>query len=363
MPIDDTNEPTQRVDSVRAAREGNTETETSVVPDSYRAVVADPDIGGTQCLTRDLPSASLPDGDVTIKVEYSSINYKDMLAFDSSSKVVSQYPIVPGIDLAGTVVESPSTDIPVGMSVLAHGYRIGTGQDGGYAEYARVPSQWTVPLKHLSAQQAMAIGTAGFTAAMSVLAIEAAGIQPGAGPIVVTGASGGVGVCAIDMLSSLGYEVVASTGKIDSHGLLQKLGATRVIGRLPEDANAKIRPLGPSTWSGAVDTVGGRTLAYVLSSLAYGGVVAASGNAGGFELPTTVLPFILRGVSLKGIDSVMMSIDDRRAIWRRIENDLLPSRISLATTEVNISDIADALDSVSSGTHIGRTVVKVEEGF
>lgn len=335
----------------------------SAVPDHYRAVVADPDTAGEEGLVRDVASETLPDGDVTIEVAYSSINYKDMLAFEPASKVVSQYPIVPGIDLAGTVVESSSDEFPVGAEVLAHGYRIGTGQDGGFAEYARVPSNWLVPLNRLTTQTAMAIGTAGFTAAMSVLAIEEAGIQPGSGPIVVTGASGGVGTCAVDMLSALGYEVVASTGKTDSHDLLQRLGATRIIGRLPEDPEARIRPLSPSTWAGAVDTVGGKTLAQVLSSVNYGGLAAASGNAGGIGLPTTVLPFILRGISLRGIDSVMLSSDDRRALWRRIESDLLPSRLSLATTEVDIRNIADVLESVRTGTHVGRTVVKVKDGF
>lgn len=335
----------------------------SAVPEKYRAILADPTTNGSQPVLSTRSSDSLPDGDVIIEVEYSSINYKDMLAFQPASKVVSQYPIVPGIDLAGTVVESSSADFPIGSSALAHGYRIGTGQDGGYAEYARVPSEWLVPLTHLSPQQAMAIGTAGFTAAMSVLAIVEAGIRPGAGPIVVTGASGGVGTCAVDMLSVLGYEVVASTGKSESHELLRKLGAAKTTDRLPGAPEAKIRPLNASTWSSAVDTVGGQTLAHVLSSLSYGGVVAASGNAGGVELATTVLPFILRGVSLQGIDSVMMSIDERRAIWKRIESDLLPSRLSLATTEVVVSDIASVLESVESGTHVGRTVVKVKDGF
>ncbi len=256
-----------------------------------------------------------------------------------------------------------TAEFPVGTPLLAHGYRIGTGQDGGFAEYAKVPSDWLVPLTHLSTQQAMAIGTAGFTAAMSVLAIEEAGIRPGVGPIVVTGASGGMGTRSIDMLSSLGYEVVASTGKEDTHELLKKIGATKTIGRLPAPGNGKFRPLSPSAWSGAVDTVGGKTLAHVLSSLSYGGVVAASGNAGGIELPTTVLPFILRGISLKGIDSVMMSIIDRRALWRRIESDLLPSRLSLTTAEIDISNVAEALESVQSGTHVGRAVVRVKGGF
>lgn len=335
----------------------------TAVPDQFKAIVADPNAAGSQSLIRNLASKSLPDGDVTVQVDYSSINYKDMLAFQPASKVVSQYPIVPGIDLAGMVVESSSTEFPVGTQVIAHGYRIGTGQDGGFAEYARMPSEWLVPLTRLNTQQAMAIGTAGFTAALSVLAIEEAGIAPDAGPIVVTGASGGVGTCAVDLLSALGYEVVASTGKPESHDLIKRLGASKIIGRLPEDPESRIRPLSPSTWAGAVDTVGGPTLAQVLSSLKYGGVVAASGNAGGIGLPATVLPFILRGISLKGIDSVMVSADRRRAIWRRIESDLLPARISLATTEVNIRDIADALAALQSGTHVGRTVVKVKDGF
>ncbi|RBP68099.1 putative YhdH/YhfP family quinone oxidoreductase [Brevibacterium sanguinis] len=330
---------------------------------TYRALVADSKAGAGIYTFTDLPIAGLPDGDVTIEVDCSSANYKDMLAFDPGSKVVRQYPLVPGIDLAGTVRESSAAEVPVGTPVLAHGYRIGTGQDGGFAELARVPAEWVIPLNSLSPQQAMAIGTAGFTAAMSVMTIEEAGIRPQDGPVLVTGASGGVGICAVDMLSRLGFEVVASTGKDSTADLLRSMGATEVVGRVTGDPDERIRPLGKSTWSAAVDTVGGRTLATVLPTMAYGGVVAASGNAGGVDLSTTVLPFILRGVRLQGIDSVMMPIERRREVWKRIETDLMPSRLDQATHTIEIKDIATVLEAISAGTHIGRAVVKVKDGF
>lgn len=336
----------------------------SGVAGSYRAIVADPNLNGNAFEQRDLSTSNLPSGEITIEVEYSSLNYKDMLAFHPESKVVRNYPIVPGIDLAGTVVESASEDIAVGTKVMAHGYSLGTGQDGGYAEYARVPASWVVPLSRLSPKEAMRIGTAGFTAAMSVLALESANITPSSGRILVTGASGGVGSCAVDILSAAGFEVVASSGKAPTHeSVLRNLGAAEVIGRVPTGDADEIRPLSKSTWAGAVDTVGGKTLAYVISTLHHGGLVAASGNAGGASLPTTVLPFILRGVCLQGIDSVVMSIERRKEIWQRIENDLLPSRISLVSDEVEIKHIDTAISRMSSGKHDGRTVVKVKGGF
>lgn len=330
---------------------------------TYQALVADSNQGSGTSAVTELPIAGLPEGDVTIEVDCSSVNYKDMLAFDPKSKVVRQYPLVPGIDLAGTVSESSAAEVPVGTPVLAHGYRIGTGQDGGFAELARVPAEWIVPLNSLSPNQAMAIGTAGFTAAMSVMAIEEAGIRPQDGPVLVTGASGGVGICAVDILSGLGYEVVASTGKESTADLLRRMGAAEVVGRVTDDPDEQIRPLGKSTWKALVDTVGGKTLATVLSTMAYGGVVAASGNAGGIDLPTTVLPFILRGVRIQGIDSVMISNERRREVWTRIETDLMPSRLDQATDTIEIKYIAPVLEAISAGTHVGRTVIKVRDGF
>ena len=219
--------------------------------------------------------------------------------------------------------ESP--DFAVGDAVLAHGYEIGTGRHGGYAEYARLPADWVVALGSLSPYDGAAIGTAGFTAAMSVQALMDRGIKPDDGPIVVTGATGGVGSVSVDLLAAAGYEVVASTGKPDAAERLKALGAAEVIGRLPEDPDAKPRPLGKTRWAGAVDCVGGTTLADVLSTVRYGGAVAASGLTGGASLNTTVMPFILRGVALLGIDSVLMPIGPRRALWEKLGSSLTPT--------------------------------------
>lgn len=335
----------------------------SVNLDEVKAMVAsevDDEVHfGLDTITAD----SLANEEVTIEVEYSSVNYKDMLALRAGSKVVSQYPIIPGIDLAGTVVESSNPDVAVGTAVLAHGYRLGTAHNGGYAEYARVPADWVVPLNRITTEEAMLIGTAGFTAAMSVCAIHDEGIDPSRGQVLVTGATGGVATTAIDMLSALGYDVVASTGKQDLAPKLNQLGAHETIGRIPEDAEAKIRPLSSASWAAAVDTVGGRTLAYLLTKLSYGGLVAASGNAAGIDLPATVMPFILRGVTLKGIDSVMMSIEERRDLWQRIETDLFPQRLASVSETVDIKNIDAVMQKIQDGTHLGRTVIKVKGGF
>ncbi|AYJ47794.1 acrylyl-CoA reductase family protein [Rhodococcus sp. P1Y] len=338
---------------------------TEPVPSSFSALVARESDGIT--LSREtVDSSFLPTVDgpsVTIAVEYSSVNFKDALAITPKGGVVKEYPIVPGIDIAGTVVESTSADFAVGQRVVAHGYDIGTAQHGGYAEYARVRAEWVVPLTTLSTREAATIGTAGFTAAMSVLALQAAGITPSDGPILVTGASGGVGTVSVDLLSAAGFDVHASTGKDAAADVLTGLGASNVIARLPSDPDAKPRPLGRTEWAGAVDCVGGKTLAHVLSTLRYGGAVAASGLTGGAQLATTVLPFILRGVSLLGIDSVQLPIAERRAIWQQLETDLRPHRLDLLTTEVPVSNVQAALDSISTGQLIGRTVVAVAGGF
>lgn len=305
----------------------------------------------------------LPPGDVTIRVEYSSVNYKDALAVTPKGGVVRDYPIVPGIDLAGEVVASDSPDFSVGDRVVAHGYDIGTGKHGGYAEFARLPAAQVVALGPLSAHEAMAIGTAGFTAAMSVKALVDHGVRPDDGPVVVTGATGGVGSTSVDLLSAAGYEVVASTGKPHASDALTALGASEVIGRLPEDPDAKPRPLGKSRWAGAVDCVGGATLADVISTLHYGGAVAASGLTGGVGLPTTVMPFILRGVSLLGMDSVQMPIEPRRELWRELGTSLRPQRLSQVTHDVDVKDVADVIDEVRAGRYQGRAVVRVAGGF
>jgi putative YhdH/YhfP family quinone oxidoreductase len=247
--------------------------------------------------------------------------------------------------------------------VLAHGYEIGTGRHGGYAEYARVPADWVVKLGSLSPHEGAAIGTAGFTAAMSVQALQRHGITPQDGPIVVTGATGGVGSVSVDLLAAAGYEVVASTGKPDAAARLKALGAAEVIGRLPEDPDAKPRPLGKTRWAAAVDCVGGATLADVLSTIRYGGAVAASGLTGGAGLQTTVMPFILRGVSLLGIDSVQMPIAPRRALWEELGSSLRPQHLSDVLHDVDAKDVVEVLDEVRAGKYSGRAVVRVAGGF
>lgn len=310
-----------------------------------------------------LDKDQLPDGDVTIRVLYSSVNFKDALAITLKGGVVRDYPIVPGIDLTGEIVETTSADFSVGDLVLAHGYEIGTGRHGGYAEYARVPAEWVVSLGPISPRDGAAIGTAGFTAALSVQALIDRGITPEDGPILVTGATGGVGSVSIDLLSGAGYEVVASSGKREATERLLALGATDVIGRLPEDSDAKPRPLGKTKWAGAVDCVGGTTLADVLSSIRYGGAVAASGLTGGPGLNTTVLPFILRGVALLGMDSVQLPIGPRRALWEKLGSTLVPQHLSDITSEVDVKDVVQVIDQLRAGTFSGRAVVKVDGGF
>ena len=300
----------------------------------------------------------LPPGEVTIQVEYSSVNFKDALALTPKGGVVRAYPIVPGIDLAGTVVDSESSEFAVGDKVVAHGYDIGTARHGGYAQFARVPADWVVRLDGMSTRTAAAIGTAGFTAAMSVEALLTRGLEPGDGPVLVTGASGGVGTVAVDLLAAAGFDVVASSGKPEKAELLTSLGASKVIGRLPEP-DTKPRPLGKTQWAAAVDCVGGATLAHVLSTIEYGGSVAASGLTGGSGLDTTVLPFILRGVSLLGIDSVQYPIAQRRRLWKRLATDLAPTHLDSITHDVPIAEVVSVIDQVRAGSYSGRAVVGV----
>jgi putative YhdH/YhfP family quinone oxidoreductase len=326
-------------------------------------LVAHQDDDGIRAAVETLKESDLPPGEVTIRVHYSSVNYKDALALTPKGGVVRNYPIVPGIDLTGEVVSSESNEFTTGDLVLAHGYEIGTGRHGGYAEYARVPADWVVKLGSLSPREGAAIGTAGFTAAMSVQALQRHGITPDDGPIVVTGATGGVGSVSVDLLAAAGYEVVASTGKPDAAARLKALGATEVIGRLPEDPDAKPRPLGKTRWAGAIDCVGGATLADVLSTIRYGGAVAASGLTGGAGLQTTVMPFILRGVSLLGIDSVQMPIEPRRALWEQLGSSLRPQHLSDVLHDIDAKDVVGVLDEVRAGKYSGRAVVRVAGGF
>jgi putative YhdH/YhfP family quinone oxidoreductase len=331
--------------------------------DDFQALVARQGDDGITAAVETLTESDLPPGEVTIRVAYSSVNFKDALALTPKGGVVRDYPIVPGIDLTGEVVDSSSEQFTVGDAVLAHGYDIGTGKHGGYAEYARVPADQLVALGTLSPYEGAAIGTAGFTAAMSVQALIERGIAPEDGPIVVTGATGGVGSVSIDLLSAAGYQAVASTGKADAAERLTALGAAAVISRLPEDPDARPRPLGKTRWAGAVDCVGGATLADVLSTISYGGAVAASGLTGGPALNTTVMPFILRGVALLGMDSVLMPIGPRRELWALLGGSLKPQRLSQITHDVDVKDVVEVIDQVRAGTFSGRAVVKVAGGF
>lgn len=331
--------------------------------EKFPALVARQDGDQISAALQTLSEADLPPGDVTIRVLYSSVNFKDALALTPGGGVVRHYPVVPGIDLTGEVVDSQSAEFAVGDAVVAHGYQIGTGHHGGYAEYARLPADQVVSLGALSPRDGAAIGTAGFTAAMSVQALTDWGITPQDGPVVVTGASGGVGTVSVDLLAAAGYQVVASTGKPQATDLLKKLGAAEIIGRLPADPDAKPRPLAKTRWAAGVDCVGGATLADVLSAVDYRGAVAASGLTGGVALHTTVMPFILRGIALLGIDSVQLPIGPRRDLWARLGDSLRPRHLDAVTSEVDVKDVVGVLDQVRAGAFTGRAVVRVAGGF
>jgi putative YhdH/YhfP family quinone oxidoreductase len=329
------------------------------LPASFRAYVVDkPADGAFSRGLRDVETAELPPGEVTVRVEWSSVNFKDGLAARDDGRVARSYPLIPGIDLAGEVVSSVDAAFPVGAKVIANGYEIGTARHGGYGELARIHADWAVPLPDgLTTRDAMAIGTAGFTAAMSVDALERAGVEPGSGPVLVTGAAGGVGSTAIAILAGRGHEVWAATGKPEEHDRLRDLGAAGFLTR--DEVTAPGRPLDSARWAGAVDTVGSATLPYVLRTLRIGGAVASSGNASGADLATTVFPFILRGVSLLGMDSANLAIGPRRVLWSRLADDLLPRGIDDGITEVDLDTLEPALDAIVAGQARGRWVVRL----
>ena len=329
------------------------------LPATFRAFVVDRPEGGVFSRgLRDLAIGDLPPGEVTVRVEWSSVNFKDGLAAREDGRVARGYPLVPGIDLAGTVAASDDPTIPVGSPVLANGYDIGTARHGGFAQYARIPAGWVVPMPDgLTARDAMAIGTAGFTAAMSVVALEARGLRAGDGPVLVTGASGGVGSTAVCLLAQRGHEVWAATGKPDEHDRLRAMGAAGFLAR--DEVTAPGRPLESARWAGAVDTVGSATLPYVLRTLRIGAAVASSGNASGADLTTTVFPFILRGVALLGMDSANLPIDERRGLWGRLAADLRPQGIADGIAEIGLDGLEPALDAIVAGEARGRWVVRV----
>jgi acrylyl-CoA reductase (NADPH) len=330
----------------------------SAIPHTFRAYVAEKVDDRVDRGIREFAEGDLPAGEVEIRVGWSSVNYKDGLATRADGKVARISPLIPGIDLAGEVIASTDARFGQGDAVLAHGYELGVSRHGGYSEFQRVPAGWVVPLAPgLTPRDAMAIGTAGFTAAMSVVALEDHGLQPDAGPVLVTGASGGVGGTALAILADRGYEVWAATGKPDEAARLRALGASGILSR--EDVTAEGRPLDPERWAGAVDGVGGATLPYVLRTLRHGAAVASSGNAGGARLETTVFPFILRGVALLGMDSVTVPIARRRKLWDRLATDLRPRELGAHVTEVSLDDLEGALDAIVEGSARGRWVVRV----
>jgi len=335
----------------------------SQIPTTFRAYVAEKTDAGVTRGVRAFAAADLPRGEVEVRVDWSSVNFKDGLATIPDGKVARISPLIPGIDLAGEVVASDDPAFAPGDAVLAHGYDLGVARHGGYGAFTRLPANYVVALPAgLDARSAMAVGTAGFTAAMSVAALERHGLRAGDGPVLVTGASGGVGSVAVAILAGRGHEVWAATGKPSEEDRLRGLGAAGIVPREESTADSP-RPLESARWAGAIDTVGAATLPYVLRTLRPGAAVASSGNAGGAKLDTTVLPFILRGVALLGMDSASMEIEARRALWLRIATDLRPNGLAdgRGVTEVALADLDGALDAILAGAARGRWVVRVGE--
>jgi len=308
---------------------------------------------------KNLHLEDLPDGDVTIKVAYSSINYKDAMV-GIQHQMIKNYPHVPGIDLAGTVIKSTAPEFQEGDEVIVTSYFLGTGHFGGFSEVARVPKEWVVPLPTgLTLKEAMTLGTAGFTAGLSIQRLEDNGLAPEQGPALVAGATGGVGSIAINMLAKKGYEVIASTGKLSESEYLEKLGASKVIDR-NEIMDSDGKPTRKKQWAAAIDPVGGKTTSYIISSLGYGGSVATCGLVGGTEINTNVLPFLGRAVNWLGIDSVMCPMDIRTDIWNRLANDLKPTLLNdELVNEVSLSDVPAVLENILEGKLRGRTIVNM----
>jgi acrylyl-CoA reductase (NADPH) len=325
---------------------------------TFKAVRIDKADKGTAATLTQFDEAELMDGDVTVRVEWSTLNYKDGLALTGKAPVVRRFPMIAGIDFAGTVEASSHSQWKAGDKVVCTGWGMGETHLGAYAEKARVKGDWLVALPQgLSARDAMAIGTAGFTAMLSVLALEKHGLSPKNGPVVVTGAAGGVGSVAIAVLSRLGYHVIASTGRASEADYLKSLGAAEVIDR--SELSAPAKPLAKERWAGGVDSVGSTTLANLLSMTKYGGAIAACGLAAGMDLPSSVAPFILRGVCLLGIDSVMCPLPPRKAAWQRLASDLDRTKLSEITTEMSLDQVPDWGAKILAGQVRGRIVVKI----
>jgi acrylyl-CoA reductase (NADPH) len=325
---------------------------------TFKAIRVDKAEKGTTVALTQFDEAELMDGDVTVAVEWSTLNYKDGLAVTGKAPVVRRFPMIAGIDLAGTVEASSHPAWKAGDKVICNGWGMGETHLGAYAEKARVKGDWLVRLPEgMSTRDAMAIGTAGYTAMLSVLALEKHGLTPYNGPIVVTGAAGGVGSVATAVLSKLGYHVIASTGRVSESGYLKDLGATEVIDR--NELSGPAKPLAKERWAGGIDSVGSTTLANVLSMTKYGGAIAACGLAAGMDLPSSVAPFILRGVSLLGIDSVMCPINLRKAAWARLASDLDHGKLSEITHEISLDEVVAAGAKILAGEVRGRIVVKI----
>ncbi|CCD92078.1 putative dehydrogenase, NAD(P)-binding domain and GroES-like domain [Bradyrhizobium sp. ORS 375] len=325
---------------------------------TFKAIRIDKADKGTIAALTQFDEAELMDGDVTVKVEWSTLNYKDGLALTGKAPVVRRFPMIAGIDFAGTVEQSSHPGWKPGDAVICTGWGMGETHLGAYAEKARVKGDWLVALPHgLSARDAMAIGTAGFTAMLAVLALEKHGVTPASGPVVVTGAAGGVGSVATAVLAKLGYQVIASTGRLAEADYLKSLGATEVIDR--NELSGPAKPLAKERWAGGVDSVGSNTLANLLSMTKYGGAIAACGLAAGMDLPSSVAPFILRGVCLLGIDSVMCPLPARKAAWARLATDLDRSKLAEITHEIALDEVAALGPQILAGQVRGRTVVRI----
>ena len=328
------------------------------MPDKFRAIRVSKTDGGQSVELMDLSDTDLMDGDVTVDVEYSTINYKDALALTGKAPIIRSFPLIPGIDFAGTVRESSHADFARGDKVILNGWGVGESHNGGFAERARVRGDWLVKVPGgLDTARAMAIGTAGYTAMLSVMALEDQGVKPDSGEVLVTGAAGGVGSVAIALLSKLGYRVAASTGRTAEADFLKGLGAASVIDR--NELTGPVKMLAKSRWAGAVDAVGSTTLANVLSQMGYGGTVAACGLAQGMDLPTSVAPFILRAVKLIGIDSVMCPMPRRSEAWRRLGHDLDLAKLDGLSSHVSLDAVPQVAQDLLAGKVRGRTVVDI----
>ncbi|NRT54820.1 acrylyl-CoA reductase (NADPH) [Sphaerotilus uruguayifluvii] len=324
----------------------------------FRGLLIDKQDGPQTAAVQDLSEASLPEGDVTVRVAWSTLNYKDALAITGRSPVVRRFPMVPGIDFAGVVESSQDPAWQPGDAVLLNGWGVGETRWGGLAERARVPGRWLIPLPvAFDARQAMGIGTAGYTAALCVQALERHGLAPGQGPVLVTGAAGGVGSVAVALLARRGHEVVALTGRPQEEAFLRGLGASQVIERAELERPG--RPLEKERWAGAVDVVGGQVLASVCAAMRYGGTVAACGLAGSMNWPATVAPFILRGVTLAGIDSVMAPIEARQQAWARLSSDLDPALLERLLREIALDEAVALAPELLDGRVRGRLVVRI----